>query len=88
MDFSRKWAQNPIQEETNLSTGKLSFIGHYSFVEQNQLIMAYAAECSGEIKLNEELDRYKLLVPENLIPWSFGTGPAVRDWLASLNRGV
>lgn len=71
-----------IKEETHLDTGALTFLGHYAFVEQNQLILAYAAECSGEIRLNEELDAYRLIAPEKLKPWEFGTGPAVRDWLA------
>jgi len=60
----------------------LLFIGYYSFVEQIQLILAYHAKCSGSIVLNEELDRFKMLSPENLKPWAFGTGPAVKDWLA------
>jgi NAD+ diphosphatase len=71
-----------IKEETNLDVDALRFLGHYAFVEQNQLIMAYEAQCSGEIKLDErELDRYKLLDPGQLKPWAFGTGPAVKDWL-------
>ncbi len=71
-----------IKEETNLDTQLVEFIGHYPFKQQNQILMVYAAQCSGEIKLNEELDRYKLLSRSKLIPWEFGTGPAVRDWLA------
>ncbi len=71
-----------ILEETNLHTDKLSFLGHYPFAEQNQIILAYHALCSGHIQLNEELDRYKLLDRNALKPWLLGTGPAVRDWLA------
>ena len=71
-----------IKEETQLDLDELAFIGHYAFVEQNQLILAYHAKCSGTITLNEELDRFKMLSPEKLQPWKFGTGPAVRDWLA------
>ena len=71
-----------VKEETNLETKSLSFLGHYAFAEQNQLIMAYEAQCTGQVQLNEELDRFKLLEPEKLIPWPLGTGPAVRDWLA------
>lgn len=71
-----------IKEETQLNVESLAFIGHYAFVEQNQLILAYEAKCSGRIVLNEELDRYKLLAPDKLKPWAFGTGPAVSDWLA------
>ena len=71
-----------IKEETNLDTRTPEFIGHYAFVQQNQLILAYAAKCSGDIRLNEELDRYKLIDPDRLVAWDFGTGFAVRDWLA------
>jgi len=71
-----------IKEETDLEVEALSFIGHYAFVEQNQLILAYEAKCSGSVALNEELDRFKLLPPDKIKPWAFGTGPAVSDWLA------
>jgi hypothetical protein len=37
---------------------------------------------SGEIVLNEELAEFRLIAPEKLRPWDFGTGLAVRDWLA------
>ena len=37
---------------------------------------------SGEIALNEELAEFRLIAPEKLRPWDFGTGLAVRDWLA------
>ena len=70
-----------IKEETALDTEALSFIGHYAFVEQNQILLVYEAKCSGTIALNEELDRYKLLAEEKVVPWPIGTGPAVRDWL-------
>jgi hypothetical protein len=41
----------------------------------------------GEIRLCErELAGYKSLPLERLRPWSQGTGPALRDWLAS--RGL
>ena len=72
-----------IKEETNLDTHRLEFIGHYPFPQQNQILLVYAASCDGTITLNEELDRYKLLDVEQLIPWEFGTGPAVKDWLAA-----
>lgn len=70
-----------IKEETGLDTEALNFVGHYAFVEQNQLLMVYQANCSGTVQLNEELDRYKLLPEEKVIPWPIGTGPAVKDWL-------
>ncbi len=36
---------------------------------------------AGEIILGDELAEYKLIPPEKVKPWPFGTGPAVRDWL-------
>ena len=30
---------------------------------------------------DEELADIKLVTPKELRPWSFGTGPAVQDWL-------
>jgi len=75
-----------ITEETALQVDALEFIGLYTFAQQNQLIIAYAARCSGEITLNEELDRYKLIEHDNVVPWAFGTGPAVRDWLAQQRK--
>mgnify|MGYP000028083238 CR=1 FL=1 len=36
----------------------------------------------GEITLNEELAEYRLIAPEKLKAWDYGTGLAVRDWLA------
>lgn len=75
--------QREIKEETNLETQALRFLGHYPFSMQNQIIMVYEAKCSGDIQLNEELDRYKLLDVEKVIPWDLGTGPAVKDWLSN-----
>lgn len=70
-----------IEEETGLQTDYIELIGHYTFSEQNQIIFAYHAECSGTIALNEELAEYRLVDYHKLQPWSKGTGPAVRDWL-------
>jgi len=76
-----------ILEETSLRTHRLELLGHYPFPEQNQIIIAYAAGCTGEVSLNDELDRYKLIDPKRVIPWPMGTGPAVKDWLeARLNN--
>lgn len=73
-----------IKEELNLRAETVSLVGAYAFEHMNQVIIAYHAECSGEITLNEELDDYKLLDRSKLKPWGFGTGLAVKDWLASL----
>jgi hypothetical protein len=36
----------------------------------------------GEIRLGDELEAHKRVAIEKLKPWPFGTGHAVRDWLA------
>jgi NAD+ diphosphatase len=41
----------------------------------------------GEIRLNEELAEFRLIAPEKLKAWDFGTGLAVRDWLARRRVG-
>jgi hypothetical protein len=57
-------------------------IGVYTFPERNELILAYHIEARGEVRLGTELAGYKRIRAEKLRPWPFGTGHAVRDWLA------
>ena len=47
------------------------------------MIIAYHVIADGRIDLNEELAEYRLIDPDKLKAWDFGTGPAVRDWLAT-----
>ena len=49
----------------------------------NQIIIAYHAVCSGEVKLSPELVDYKLYAPEAVQCWPAGTGYALADWLKS-----
>ncbi len=70
-----------VREELGLETEIVSLIGHYPFFEMNQLILAFHVRASGQIVLGEELAETRLVSPEKLRPWPFGTGPAVRDWL-------
>lgn len=71
-----------VEEELNLQSDGIEFVGHYDFVEMNQLLIAYHVRAHGEIKLNEELDAIRRTPPQKLKPWPMGTGHAVRDWLA------
>jgi len=73
--------QREIKEELNLDTQEVNLVGVYPFEQLNQVIIAYHAKCTGEVTLNEELDRYKLIEKSKLKAWNFGTGFAVRDWL-------
>jgi NADH pyrophosphatase NudC (nudix superfamily) len=70
-----------VEEEIGLAGEIVEFIGYYSFVEMNQLILAFHVRVSGSIVLGEELADYRLIAPERLRPWPFGTGHAVADWL-------
>lgn len=75
-------ALREVEEEVGLRGEIISHIGNYSFFDQNQLIIAFHVVGYGEIKLNEELSDYKLLAHADVQPWTRGTGPALRDWLA------
>ncbi|MDY6933791.1 MAG: NUDIX domain-containing protein [Spirochaetota bacterium] len=70
-----------VKEELNLIGEIVSFIGYYSFYEMNQLILAFHVKAEGEIITNEEISEIMLVPPEELEPWPFGTGYAIRDWL-------
>ena len=72
-----------VGEELDLDAGSVRLIGVYPFVAKNEVIIAYHVAASGEIVLNEELAEFRLIAPDKLRPWDFGTGLAVRDWLRS-----
>lgn len=71
-----------VKEELGLATRAVSLIGVYPFLRKNEIILAYHVVAAGEIALNEELAEFRLVPPEKLRPWDFGTGLAIRDWLA------
>ena len=70
-----------VKEELDLDAQAVSLIGIYPFQRKNEVIIAYHVAASGEITLNEELAEFRLILPEKLRPWDFGTGLAIRDWL-------
>jgi NADH pyrophosphatase NudC (nudix superfamily) len=71
-----------VNEELSLDVTAVHFVGLYPFERRNELIIAYHVPASGEVRLNEELADYRRIAPEKLRPWDFGTGLALRDWLA------
>ena len=75
--------EREIKEETNLATTSLDLIGVYDFQRMNQIIIAYHAVCSGEVKLSPELVDYKLYAFEDVLCWPAGTGYAMADFLTS-----
>ncbi|MEM7015867.1 MAG: NUDIX domain-containing protein [Pseudomonadota bacterium] len=70
-----------VEEELGLYGEIENYIGHYMFKQMNQLIMVWHIQAQGEVKLDAELAEVKYVLPEELRPWRYGTGPAVRDWL-------
>lgn len=77
-----------LEEELGLKGEVISLVGLYPFPQRNELIIAYHVRADGEIALGEELEAYKKIHPEKLKPWPFGTGHAVRDWLASREASI
>ena len=75
-----------IKEETNLETQALSLIGAYDFQRMNQVIIAYHAVCSGEVRLSPELLDYRLFGLDELKCWPGATGQALADWLITRGR--
>ncbi len=75
-----------VREELGLATLSAELIGIYPFQRKNEIILAYHVVAEGEIVLNEELAEFRLIPPEKLRPWDFGTGLAIGDWLR--RRGV
>jgi len=75
-----------IAEETNLRARSLDLIGVYDFQRMNQVIIAYHAQCEGEVKLSPELVDYRLFAFDQVRCWPAGTGHALADWLRS--RGL
>lgn len=75
-----------IIRETEEELGLIGFdpelVGVYPFAQMNQVIIAYHLRAAGEIKLNHELDEYKLVDIDKLQGWDFGTGLAVKDFVA------
>jgi NADH pyrophosphatase NudC (nudix superfamily) len=73
--------EREIKEETNLETSALGLIGVYDFQRMNQVIIAYHAVCTGDVKLSPELVDYRLYDLDKLKCWLAGTGYALADWL-------
>jgi NAD+ diphosphatase len=74
-----------VQEEIGIKANVTSYLGAYPFNQMGQIIFAFhLTGAAGTIKLcQEELASYKEVAIEKLRPWERGTGPAVKEWLAS-----
>lgn len=72
-----------VKEELGLDGVIVSLVGVYPFAPMNQVIIAYHVRAEGEITVGDELAAVKEIPIAKLRPWPFGTGDAVRDWLAN-----
>jgi hypothetical protein len=73
-----------VVEELGLAIDSSRLIGAYSYAAMNQVIIAYHVQAHGEIRLDaSELAGFKAIPLEKLRPWDFGTGAAVKDFLAA-----
>ncbi len=82
-------AKREVAEELGLAVTASRLIGAYAFARMNQVIIAYHMMASGTITLDEtELAGFKEVPVEKLRPWEFGTGAAVKDFLASRQRAT
>jgi NAD+ diphosphatase len=70
-----------VLEETSLVADAVKLIGVYDFQRMNQVIIAYHARCTGEVRLSPELVDYKLFEYDQVRCWPAGTGYALADWL-------
>jgi len=76
-------ARREVMEELGLSAATSRLIGAYPFARMNQVIIAYYVKATGEIVLDQsELAGFKAVPIEKLKAWDFGTGAAVKDFLA------
>ena len=73
-----------VKEELNLNGKITNYLGHCTFFERNQLIMAYEVEATGELKTNHELANTKYLTNEELSTYNFHplyiTEKIIRQW--------
>jgi len=60
-----------VKEELNLNGKITNYLGLYSFFEQNQIIIAFEVEATGELKTNHELSATKYLTNEELTSYNF-----------------
>ncbi len=77
-------ARREVAEELGLAVSESRLIGAYPFARMNQVIIAYHMRAAGEIVLDSsELAGFKAVPVDKLRPWDFGTGAAVKDFLAA-----
>jgi NADH pyrophosphatase NudC (nudix superfamily) len=76
-------ARREVKEELGLTAEAGALIGAYAFAQMNQVIIAFHLRARGEIAIDPgEIAAFKRVPLDKLRPWDFGTGAAVKDFLA------
>lgn len=72
-----------VKEELNLDGEVKRFLGHFSFAEKNQLLIAYEVEARGELALNHEIAEIKQLTHAELLQYDFAPLTITQQIIAS-----
>lgn len=79
-----------VKEELGLDGEVTGFIGHYPFVEMNQIILAFSVRAAGKLETSDEIAETKLVTIEQLCVYDFGplyiTAAVVKDWLGHMHN--
>ncbi|MHB8258596.1 MAG: NUDIX domain-containing protein [Acidiferrobacterales bacterium] len=74
-----------VKEELGLDGRIQEFIGCYSFIEKNQILLAHSVVATGELATTREIAEVRLLSRDELKHWPFGrlalTSAMVTQWL-------
>jgi NADH pyrophosphatase NudC (nudix superfamily) len=78
-------AAREVEEEIGLKGTAPELIGIDPFALRNQILFSYYMRVpADEIRLSaEELEDYRIVPVEKLVPWNRGTGLALSRWLAA-----
>ncbi len=78
-------AQRETKEELGLDATETHFLGVLPFARANQIVIAYHIKAHGEIKLNEELDAFKVVQKSELRGYARNNKFEIQEWLDHLN---
>jgi NAD+ diphosphatase len=73
-----------VKEELGLDGTISAFIGHYSLLQKNQLILVFSVRAAGIVQLNGEIAEVRFVSREQIGKYDFGnfamTAEVAREW--------
>jgi NADH pyrophosphatase NudC (nudix superfamily) len=75
-----------VEEELGLAAKRTHLIGHFPLARLNQLIIAFAVEVHGELKLNGEIVEVRMVTPAELAGFDFGPLTLTREVVGQWRR--